>query len=73
MPRRRRAPAGFAKSPARSTWARGSIDLIAAEEIFTSFPYSAGFGWATKYLKFGSFQICQVRIGRFGSSGFSRQ
>jgi len=36
-------------------------------------PYWAGLGRAAKYLKFGSFQICQIRIGRAGSSGFSAQ
>ena len=55
------------------TWAVGSTDLIAVEESFTSLPYSAGFGLATKYLKFGSFQICQALIGLSGTVGFSVQ
>ena len=68
-----RAPAGLAKRPARITCASGSTDLIAAEETFTSCPYSFGFGLATKYLKFGSFQICQFLIGTSGTDGCSVQ
>ncbi len=52
---------------------RGRRRLIAPKESFTSFPYSAGFGLATKYLKFGSFQICQARIGRTGTAGWVAQ
>ena len=70
---RRRPPAGFAKSPARITWALGSTDLIAVEETLTSLPYSVGFGFATKYLKFGSFQTCQALIGFCGRVGCSDQ
>jgi hypothetical protein len=41
--------------------------------LTTSWPYWDGLGRAAKYLKFSSFQICQVRIGCAGSSGFSAQ
>src|ERR1051325_8618116 len=59
--------------PPRISLAPGSEPLIAVNESRTSLPYSAGFGFATKYLKFSSFQICQVRSGRSGSAGFSAQ
>jgi len=66
-------PFGSANIPPRIVLAPGSTLFRAVEESLTSFPYSAGLGLATKYLKFSSFQICQVRIGRFGTSGFSAQ
>ena len=51
---------GRANMPPRTTFAPGSTPFMAVEESFTSLPYSAGLGLATKYLKFCSFQICQV-------------
>ena len=43
--------------------APGSMPLITGLESLISLPYSAGLGRATKYLKLGSFQSCQTRIG----------
>src|SRR6201999_2772362 len=72
-PTARRPSAGFEKRPARIVLAVGSTDLIAVAESETSLPYSVGLGFATKYLKFGSFQICQAWTGSAGTSGFSLQ
>ncbi len=59
--------------PPSISWALGSAVFDAVEESLTSRPYSAGLGWATKYLKFCSFQICQTLTGRFGTPGFAAQ
>ncbi len=67
------ASLGRAKRPPSTIFAPGSTPLIAALETFTSFPYSTGLGLTTKYLKFSSFQICQVRIGRAGTEAWVAQ
>src|SRR5689334_7731532 len=64
---------GRTKSPPRISFPPGSTLRIAVKDDFTSCPYSAALGRPTKYLKFGSFQICQVRIGRLGIDGLAAQ
>ena len=59
-------PAPTGAIPARTIFAPGSAARIVVADARSSFAYPAGsiFG-AQKRRKFGSFQICQRRIGNF--------